>query len=173
MNFLLIDRDGHRLSDVIHGFWFPVWSPTQDLVAFEGTQAGETRLCIIDSNGRVLAAGTPLSPRMSMSSGDLSQWSPNGTCAAVNVEIGEMAVPQDNFLAVACADGTLFHIKLRDYGLHYGHLRWLDDSHILVRGKQWRQADIVRHLLFDLGTGTIREVSGSMDLTPTPSLSNP
>jgi len=176
MLFMLIDRDGNRLNDIIHGYWFPVWSPTQDLVAFEGIQAGENRLCIIDGNGRFLAAGSPLSPRMCMSCSDLPQWSPNGTCAAVTVVIGDVtgtSESYDNFLAVACADGALFHIKLRDYDLNDGHLHWLDDAHILVRGNPWWQSDIVRYLLLDLETGTIREVSSSMDLTPTPSLVNP
>ncbi len=165
--FMLIDRDGNRLGDTIYSHNFPVWSPNIDLIAFEGSCAGENRLCIIEE-GMVLTAGEPLSPRLCDNCGDLPQWSPNGSCAAVIVQIGEMAVPQDDLLAVVCPDGAVFHVKLWDYGIDDGHLRWLDGTHLLMRGKQQRQPDMVRYLLFDLETGTLREVTNSTDLTPTP-----
>ncbi len=168
MAFLLIDRDGNRLSDVIYGHYFPVWSPTQDLLAFEGRPAEEDQLGILDGEGTLRAAGAPLSPRLCQACGDLPEWSPNGSCAAVMVQVGELAVPRDELLSIACADGAVFDIKLRDYDLQYAHHLWLDDSHLLLQGSRWRQSGTTRYILYDIETGILQEVLSSKDLPPTP-----
>jgi hypothetical protein len=167
-NFILIDRDGHRLSDVLGGYYFPVWSPTQELIAFEGLQAGENRLCIMDGAGTLLVASPPISPRLCLVCGDLPQWSPTGDCAALTVYIGEAAVPWDDLLVTACASGTASLVKLREYDLRHVSARWLDTTHLVLRGSRWLQSDVTRYMLFDLRTGALQEVTNSIDLTPAP-----
>jgi len=175
MSFFIIDRDGNRLSDLRAAYWGPVWSPTDDLLAYQALSNQDGRLHIVDGNGVSLALSEPLSPQLCSSCSVQPIWAPEGSSVSLIVEIGDVAITWDIILCVLRPEGTVWHISLLDYDAGFrgvGSIHWLDNRYLLLEKGIWQQqldGYRYRYFVFDTESRTIREGWNSKDLTPTPS----
>jgi hypothetical protein len=78
MRFLLIDHNGRQLGDMAYAYYDPVWSPTKDVLAYQGSTSVQDRLFIVDADGDPLAIGEPLAPRTCQACGTLPRWLAGG-----------------------------------------------------------------------------------------------
>jgi hypothetical protein len=164
--FLIIDRDGNRISDLLKAYWGPMWSPTQDLLAY---QALDDRLYIVDGNGGLRVSSEPFAPRACSACSVPPQWSPDGGQVALIVNIGDVARTTDIPLCLLSLDGTVSCVSLLAYYMRELDMHWLDSRYLLIQGTKWQAngPDIYRYFVFDTERQTIREVTSSSDLTPT------
>jgi len=169
--FLIIDRDGRRLNGPLAAYWGPMWSPTQNLLAYHNTT--DSRLYIVDGDGTPLAVSEPFLPRACGSCSVPPQWSPDGERVALIVYIGDVGRATENIpLCLLDLGGAVSCVSLLEYPIRGLDMHWLDNRYLLIQGKgterQVAGPDFYRYFLFDTESGTIREVDSSKDLTPTP-----
>ena len=169
MSFLIIDRDGNRLSDLLSAYWGPYWAPTQDILAYQNRQ--DDRLYITDGNGVTQVVSEPFSPRMCGACSIPPRWSPDGRRVALIVTIGPMATLSDIPLCLASLDGNISCVSLLAWNMRNPDAQWLDNRYLLIRGTIQLEegTPIYRYLVLDAESDTMREVTTGTDLTPTPS----
>lgn len=167
ISFFIIDQDGNQLSDLYKAFWGPLWSPREDLLAFQST---DDRLYVVDGDGSVQLVTEPFSPRLCSSCSIPPLWSPNGSRIAFIAKTGEMAVTSDIPLCLLALNGVVCCTSLMDF--HPGSLDavWLDNSTFLVQSvnEQAEGPSLYRYFVFDAESEIIYEVASGSDLTPTP-----
>jgi hypothetical protein len=168
--FLMINRDGNKLTDLLHAYWCPVWSPTQDLLAYQDVR-GENRLLILDHNGNPVSVSKPLSPRMCSICSIPPRWSPDGRMVATHVKISDNpARAADLLTVIASSDGTVSHFSWLNYGIDPADFQWLNNRYLLVRDFTGWSVPVYRYFVFDVVEQTIHETlqnNGSM-LPPQP-----
>jgi hypothetical protein len=162
-SFLIIDHDGNRLSELRRARFYPMWSPTQDLLAYLSL---DNRLYVVDQKGTPLQVSEPFEPRLCEFCGTAPMWSPGGTQVALAVNIGDVAIPKDAVVCLLGLDGKISYISLMDYRWDGLSLWWLDESHLLVQCDH--NSRVYRYLLIDAETGAMRVISSSADLMPAP-----
>jgi Tol biopolymer transport system component len=168
MRFFLIDRDGRQLSDMTYAYYDPVWSPTEDVLAYQGGFSVQERLFIIDADGVPLAVSEPLAPRTCMACSTLPRWAPDGNKVALITKIGETPLTvSDIVLCIAHVDGTVFHMSLLTYLSNIEQLVWLDNSHLLMQAWKGERYSEEHYLLFDNEAKTVQEITSSFELTST------
>jgi len=160
-SFLIIDHDGSRLSELRRARFYPMWSPTQDLLAYLSL---DNRLYVVDQQGTPLQVSEPFEPRLCSFCGTAPMWSPGGTRVALAVNIGDVAIPMDTVVCLLGLDGKISYISLMDYRWDSFSLWWLDESHLLIECL----SKVYRYLVIDAETEAVQVISSSTDLTPAP-----
>jgi hypothetical protein len=164
-SFLIIDRNGKRLSSLLGAYWGPMWSPTRNLLAYHST--ADSRLYIVDENGSPVVVSDPFTPRACIACSVAPQWAPDGSEVALIVYIATPGgATQDIPLCLMNLDKTVTCTSLLAYNEEGLDMHWLDNRYLLLRT---RVSLGYRYFVFDTTTNGIREVTNSTDLTPVPS----